>query len=86
MHQRCTACDLDFEPEPGYFTGAMYISYALAVPMIAALTGLVYLVAPPLPPLATVLIAGGLFLPFVPVTFRASRVLWIHLDRAIDPA
>jgi len=85
MHPRCPVCNLDFEPEPGYFTGAMYISYALAVPIVAGLTVLVYRFVPDLPPLRAVLLAGGLFVPVVPLVFRASRVLWIHLDRTIDP-
>jgi len=31
MKARCGNCDYLFEREPGYFLGAMYISYALAV-------------------------------------------------------
>ena len=85
MHPRCPVCQLDFEPEPGYFTGAMYISYTLAVPIVAGLTLLLYRIVPELPPLRAVLVAGALFVPLVPVVFRASRVLWIHLDRTIDP-
>ena len=30
-------------------------------------------------------VATLLYLPFVPWVFRCSRVLWIHLDRAVDP-
>ena len=78
-------CRLDFEPEPGYFTGAMYISYALAVPIVAGFTLFVYRIVPDLSPLRAVLLAGALFVPLVPVVFRASRVFWIHLDRTIDP-
>jgi uncharacterized protein (DUF983 family) len=29
MCERCSICDLKFEREPGYFLGAMYISYVL---------------------------------------------------------
>jgi hypothetical protein len=29
--------------------------------------------------------AAMLFLPFVPVLFRTSRIIWIHLDHAVDP-
>jgi len=35
MRERCPACDLKFEREEGYFLGAMYIGYALALGMIA---------------------------------------------------
>jgi uncharacterized protein (DUF983 family) len=34
MHRACPACDLVFEREPGYFTGAMYFSYALGIPIL----------------------------------------------------
>ena len=36
MHERCPACGLVFEREPGYFTGAMVVSYVLAVPGFGA--------------------------------------------------
>jgi uncharacterized protein (DUF983 family) len=31
MNERCSECDYRFEREPGYFIGAMYLSYALAI-------------------------------------------------------
>jgi uncharacterized protein (DUF983 family) len=31
MNDRCEKCNYRFEKEPGYFIGAMYISYGLAV-------------------------------------------------------
>jgi uncharacterized protein (DUF983 family) len=85
MHPTCPVCGLRFEREPGYFTGAMYVSYVLAVPVMATCAAAVFLVAPGLSFEATIGIAALLFLPFVPLLFRASRVLWIHLDRTIDP-
>ena len=85
MHERCPSCELRFLREPGYFTGAMYFSYTLALPILALLAALVHLVNPTSPFHWTVLAAALLFLPFVPAVFRASRVLWIHLDRSIDP-
>jgi uncharacterized protein (DUF983 family) len=37
MHEHCPVCDLKFGREPGYFTGAMYASYALSVPFLTAI-------------------------------------------------
>ena len=85
MHPTCPVCELRFEREPGYFTGAMYVSYALAVPLMASLWLVVHLLVPRLSFEATLGGAALLFLPFVPVVFRASRVIWIQLDQAIDP-
>ena len=30
MHKRCAVCNLDFEPEPGFYFGAMFISYTIS--------------------------------------------------------
>lgn len=86
MHPTCPTCSLRFEREPGYFTGAMYVSYALAVPVMAACAATVRLLARNLSFEATVGVAALLFLPFVPAIFRYSRILWIHLDQTIDPS
>jgi uncharacterized protein (DUF983 family) len=85
MHPTCPVCGLRFGREPGYFTGAMYVSYALALPVIALCTAVVLLAAPRLSFELTAGVATLLFLPFVPWIFRTSRVLWIHLDRTVDP-
>ena len=37
MHDCCPACGLHFNREAGYFLGAMYISYGLALAFIFAL-------------------------------------------------
>lgn len=86
MNAVCPSCGLRFEREPGYFTGAMYFSYAFAVPILAALTLILWLGPMRRQELEwVVLVAGLLFIPFVPAVFRASRVVWIHMDRYVDP-
>jgi uncharacterized protein (DUF983 family) len=83
MHPACPACGLKFEREPGYFTGAMYASYALGiiltlpvwVPLLLA-GAPVWLIAT-----ATTLEIAILF----PLLFRYSRVLWMQLDFAFNP-
>lgn len=84
MHERCAACGLAFEREHGYFTGAMVVSYVLAVPVLAGLTAAVWLLTGW--PVEATLIAGDvLFLLAAPGVFRYSRVLWIHFDQTLDP-
>jgi len=29
MNKKCSECNLNFEPEPGFYFGAMFISYAI---------------------------------------------------------
>jgi len=84
MRERCPACDLKFEREEGYFLGAMYIGYALALGMIAIFGVLLWSFAG-WPFQKTVIAAVLLFLPFAPVLTLMARVLWIYLDQTIDP-
>lgn len=34
MHEHCSRCNLRYSPEPGFFSGAMYVSYAYYVAFI----------------------------------------------------
>jgi uncharacterized protein (DUF983 family) len=81
MHTRCPVCDLVYEREPGYFLGALYISYGIScvLLMLGLLAG--YLLFPDFDLGWLVLILGVLYLPLVPLVTRYSRVLWIYFDR-----
>jgi uncharacterized protein (DUF983 family) len=83
MHAQCPVCGLRFEREPGYFTGAMYLSYGLAL----LTTAPVWLPMAWLGrSLGEVLVASGfLLIAGSPWLFRYSRVMWLYLDHAIDP-
>lgn len=84
MNDRCPACGLHFNREPGYFLGAMYISYGLAIALILALGVALWLLTSwRLDKIA--IWAVVLFLPFVPMLTFLSRVLWIYLDQGLDP-
>lgn len=84
MQESCPNCGLKFEREPGYFLGAMYISYGLALVTIVAL-GLVLWASTSWSLQKITLSAILLFLPLAPTLTLFSRVLWIYLDQAIDP-
>ena len=44
MHELCPVCGLRFEREQGYFLVAMYVAYAMAVPILALLTLCLWLI------------------------------------------
>src|SRR5215470_13257548 len=85
MNPTCPACGHRFEREPGYFLGAMYVSYGIAVVLYLALVVLLRVFVPSLTEGIALPAALPLFLPFVPAIFRYSRVIWMHLDWALDP-
>ncbi len=74
MNERCGVCGLKFEREQGYFLGAMYISYGLALVTITVFALLLWYFT-----------SWSLLLPLVPALTFFSRVLWIYLDQAVDP-
>lgn len=84
MHDRCVECGLLFNREPGYFLGAMYVSYGLALVIIVAFGGVLWgLTNWRIDKIA--IWAVVLFLPFAPMLTLLSRVLWIYLDQKLDP-
>ena len=71
MNERCPVCGYKFKRGPGYFTGAMYFSYALEIPIITAGVLLGKLLFVPAWPLHWVLLAVWVAsLPLVPAVFR----------------
>ncbi len=86
MNDPCPVCGLVFEREPGYFFGAMYFSYAIAVVILVPLFFILQatLPEPLLPYVVPLTTLPYLFL--VPAVFRYSRVLWIYFDRSAAPS
>ena len=74
----CPCCGENFEPEPSFYFGAMYVSYGLGVVFFLLTFFLMYVVAH---------IEGWVFLTFYsttllvlwPVIFRIARVIYLYL-------
>ena len=84
MLDECEHCHLTFDMEPGFYFGAMYISYAMgvafAVPSVVALL----FVFPDLP-IHYYLIFGLVELSaLMPITYRYSRIIWINFFVAFE--
>ncbi len=86
MNTHCPVCGVDFyRGDPGYFTGAMYASYAMAIPLLSVLTVIEYLILPEWSLFGLVLLASAVSTPLIPWIWQYSRVLWIYFDRYFDP-
>ncbi len=84
MYEHCPHCGLRYEVEPGYFIGAMYVSYAVSGG-VALVLGfmLFYLFGDPAGWVYTSVVAGAVLL-IVPINFRISRVVWLHYVAGIN--
>lgn len=81
IHDTCPVCGHRFMREPGFFQGAMYVSYVLGLGTFLFLLLLCRARLGPrigLPAASVVAIALQLML--VPLLFRYSRVIWAHLN------
>ncbi len=74
----CLVCGLKYEVEPGFFFGAMYISYAFTVAIMIAAFVAVFVLGndPPLWVYLVTIITANLL--SVPLMFRYARVLMLH--------
>src|SRR5947209_1498918 len=82
MNDPCPVCGMAFEREPGYFFGAMYVSYGLSVLILSPIFFTLQWLLPGWPGTLVVLLAALAYLPFTPAVFRYSRVIWTYFDRA----
>jgi len=78
FNSRCSVCDQNFEPEPNFYYGAMYVSYGYTVALFVA----VYIIFgiwmgwtmwPTVGALAVTLVL------LAPVIFRISRTTWLSM-------
>ena len=84
MHENCPHCDLRYEVEPGFFYGAMYISYAFTVG-IMLFGGIIVFNFFNDPPAMGYVVPITIFsLVMVPFNFRTARVIFIHLFSGIS--
>jgi uncharacterized protein (DUF983 family) len=84
MRDLCPVCGLRFEREQGYWLGALYVAYGLAVPILSVFTLLLWQFTP-WGVSRSFLVAMLVFFPLSPIVFRYSRVVWMHLDQLLDP-
>lgn len=79
MYDNCPHCGFRFDREPGYFLGAMYFSYALAV-LQGIITFLIcYFFFPELPTIAIPLIILGVVTIFSYFNYKLSRVIYLYI-------
>lgn len=78
MPTHCSVCDQIYEPEPIFYYGAMYVSYAYTVAISVA----IYVIAAVLLGMGmweTIIALGVILVGFSPVLFRISRSTWLNV-------
>ncbi len=84
MNHSCDSCGQSFEPEPGYYYGAMFISYLLSTFLLLPIAlVLVFYFEWKESSAMIIVILTGLLLFFR--ILRMSRSLWIHAMVKYNP-
>ena len=77
MNPECSNCHASFMPEPGFYFGALFVSYAFNVTIMAAVFVILYVfVKPPDWVYGTSLVVVSVL--FIPISFRYSRILFLY--------
>lgn len=78
MHKTCPKCGQDFMPEPGFYFGAMYFSYAINVALMVTFGVAIEVLFNPeevIWTLVSVLLPPVLLVPW---NFRISRAIMLY--------
>ncbi|RZL07459.1 MAG: DUF983 domain-containing protein [Hymenobacter sp.] len=79
MPAACPVCEQTFEPEPGFYFGAMYISFGFAVGTFAVVGILLYYLFNDPDTWVYVVAVSIITLVSTPLVFRYSRALMLYL-------
>ncbi len=84
MRSRCPTCDLEFEPESGFYLGAIYFNYG-----VTALTTTIFYALLSFSGTLSRQAAFTVCLTFACLFplwfFRFARAMWLAMDQYFDP-
>lgn len=78
MNSTCPHCGVMLQPEPGFYQGAMYVSYAFGLGAIIVSSLLLYL-AGNRSEWVYIGVVVALILFLAPVNYRASRIVYLYM-------
>jgi hypothetical protein len=79
MPEHCAHCGQKIELEPGFYYGAMYVSYAVTIAWLVAVWVLFIVLWQGFTPLQYLMVGIGSMILLQPVFFRLSRAIWLHM-------
>lgn len=87
MYEDCVACDQYYEPEVGFYWGAMYISYGFTTGIVFLTGVLLYYLASDPPVWVYITTVSSIVAALTPLLFRYSRVVMLYFFGGIryDP-
>ncbi|MGB0430072.1 MAG: DUF983 domain-containing protein [Bacteroidia bacterium] len=78
MHRHCPNCNMDFEPEPGFYWAAMYITYGFNTGLSIVVSLILFLFFDNPEMWVYVSVIVGLVLILIPPFIRYSRMILLY--------
>ena len=85
MPKACPNCGQKFTLEPGFYYGAMYVSYGVSIAFLVAVWVAMLVLYPSFSATSFLLVGIPSLVVLTPVIFRLSRTIWINFFVKYDP-
>ncbi|HYG02466.1 MAG TPA: DUF983 domain-containing protein [Chryseosolibacter sp.] len=79
MNKECPHCFVRLEPEPGFYQGAMYVSYGFTVMLMIIISLILYYFAGDPNEWVYIGVVIAVMLILVPLNYRYSRALYLYM-------
>jgi uncharacterized protein (DUF983 family) len=85
LHENCSVCGLKYAKEPGFYYGAMYVSYAISVAIFVTFWVSFNLFFDEVSAFLQLTIIVVAFLLATPYVYALSKIIWANLFIKYDP-
>jgi uncharacterized protein (DUF983 family) len=79
MYKVCSVCNQSFEPEPGYYYGAMFVSYGINSVIFVAVWVILALIFYEVTLTMMMVAIVTIVVELLPFNYRFSRSIWINM-------
>lgn len=84
MHKDCPCCNLHYEVEPGFWQGAMYVTYSFSIAILITCFAIITINNPDTPFMVYVVVVTAIAVALAPLNFRYGRIIYMHLFSGVS--
>ena len=79
IKEECSSCGCKYSKEPGFYYGAMYVSYGMGIAMFVAVFLLTYLLYPTATATVYTIILLTVMIVLGPLIYALSKIVWANM-------
>ena len=86
LYTNCPVCGVKYEKEVGFYTGAMYVSYAIGVAVCVSVWVALMVLLPELGIITQIVAIASVMLFGAPLFYALSKIIWANFFFHYDPS